>query len=302
VQSLEELLKLQCGVLSSRQARGHMTKGRLHWLTSRGQWQRPLPQVIVTHNGQLTDEQKRWSAWLFGGIRCAIANQTSAADDGLVGYHDDRVHIMVPYGRAVRSTSFVRVHETRRPPDEEDDVHPLHTPPRLRLPRALIEIARKARSPDDARGPLAAAVQQNLVRPSDVREALVRLGPVPRQAKLFAALDDIECAAHSLLELRFVDLVRRHRLPMPQLQCRVETHGVRYLDATWPAYSVWVEIDGAAHRDDANWIADLDRHNEVSVTGRLTANLRFSGHMLRARPDRCARQLTAALVRGGWSA
>jgi hypothetical protein len=35
--------------------------------------------------------------------------------------------------------------------------------------------------------------------------------------------------------------------------------------------------------------------------GRPTANLRYSGHLLRTKPDRCVRQLSAALVRGGWT-
>lgn len=124
---------------------------------------------------------------------------------------------------------------------------------------------------------------------------------MPRQAQLLAAFDDIEDGAHSALELLFVDLVRSRRLPMPTLQLRIDAHGLRRLDARWPAYNVWVEVDGAAHRDDANWIADLDRHNEVSVTGDVTVNLRYSGHLLRTRRDRCARQLIAALVRGGWT-
>jgi len=301
MQTFEKLLELQCGVLSSAQAREHVTKGRLHWLTSRGHWQRPLPLVVVTHNGPLSTEQKHWSASIFGGSRCALAHQTSAAADGLRGYQDDLVHIIVPYGSSIESQSFVRVHKTRNPPDESDDIHPLHKPARLRLPRALIEIARNARTLDDARGPLAAAVQQGLVRASDLRDVLLRVGPVPRQAQLLAALDDIASGAHSALELRFVDLVRQHRLPLPSLQHHVDADGVRHLDARWPAYNVWVEVDGAAHRDDATWVADLDRHNEVSVTGDPTANLRYSGHLLRTKPERCVRQLSAALVRGGWT-
>lgn len=301
MEKFEELLERQCGVLSSAQARMHISKGKLQWLTSRGDWQRPLPLVVVTHSGPLTVEQKHWSASIFGGPRSALSHQTSAEADGLRGYRDDVVHIIVPYGSSLESQSFVRVHKTRNPPDKSDDIHPLHAPARLRLPRALIEIARNAKTLDDARGPLAAAVQQSLVRASDLRDVLLRVGPVPRQAQLLAALDDIDSGAHSALELRFVYLVRSHRLPMPTLQHRVDADGVRHLDARWPAYNVWVEVDGAAHRDDANWVADLDRHNEVSVSGELTANLRYSGHLLRTKTDRCARQLTAALVRGGWS-
>ncbi|MEP7053662.1 MAG: hypothetical protein ABI912_00250 [Actinomycetota bacterium] len=221
---------------------------------------------------------------------------------GLTGYDDpDRVHMLAPHPSCVRSRSFVVVHSSRNPPDDVGDTHPLHTPKRLRLPRALIEMARIARTFDEARGPLAAAVQQRLVRPDDIRSVLARTGPLRFQAQLFAALDDIELGAHSGLELDFLALLREHALPLPALQKYVDAHGVRRLDAFWPAYAVWVEIDGAAHRDDDRWQADLDRHNELSTSGKPLRALRFSGHLLRTGRKRCARQLTAALGLGGWA-
>jgi hypothetical protein len=300
--SLDALLDNQCAVLSTRQALSHMSKGRLQWLTRPGgRWQRPLPLVVVTHNGPLTVEQQRWGAVLYAGRRAVLSHHTSAALDGLQRYADELVHVTVPHSSSVQSQSFVRVHRARCAPDECDDVHPLHQPPRMRLPRALVEMARVARSLDDARGPLAAAVQQGLVRAADLRDVLRRVGPVRREASLVVALDDIENGAHSVLELDFVELVRECGAPMPQLQTRLLAGGVRRLDATWPTYGVWVEVDGSAHREDGQWQADLDRHNEVSAAGEWRANLRFSAQALRRRRARCAEQLVTALRRGGWT-
>ncbi|HZG95421.1 MAG TPA: hypothetical protein VEZ46_11985 [Mycobacteriales bacterium] len=255
----------------------------------------------MTHNGPLTTEQERWAAVLHAGSRAALSHHTSATLDGLQRYADELVHVTVPHSSSVQSRSFVRVHRARCPPDECDDIHPVHEPPRMRLPRAVVEMARAARRQDDARGPLAAAVQQGLVRAGDLRDVLRRVGPVPREASLVVALDDIENGAHSVLELDFVQLVRECGAPMPHLQTRLLAGGVRRLDATWPAYGVWAEVDGAAHREDSQWQADLDRHNEVSVAGQWRANLRFSAQALRRRRTRCARQLVAALRQGGWT-
>lgn len=301
--SLERLLREQAGVLSAEQAARYVAKSSLQRLTSsRGRWQRPLPRVIVTHNGPLSVAQKRFAAALYGGPQAVLSHATSAELEGLEGYADDAVHLLVPHGRSLPSRSFVAVHKSRNPPHHTNDVHPLRRPPRLRLPRALIEMARSAPTLADARSPLAAAVQQGLVTPAQLRAVLARTGPIRHQVQLFLALDDIQDGAHSGLEIDFLALVREHGLPEPALQLVAATESQRRLDASWPAYAVWVEIDGAAHRDDASWQADLDRHNEISITGRQLCSLRFSGHLLRTQRVRCAHQLQAALERGGWKA
>ena len=298
---LADLRKRQCGVLSGAQAREYVAKSSLQWLTSpTGRWQRPLPRVIVTHNGPLSRAQQLQAALLYGGPHAVLSHSTAASLGGLEGYDDHAVHLLLPHPSSLPSKAFVVVHRSRNAPDEVNDVHPTRRPRRLRLPRALIEMARTATTLEDARAPLAAAVQQGLVRPRALREVLVRVGPMQFQAQLFAAIDDIELGAHSGLELEFLALIREHSLPEPTLQQRVEAGGLRKLDASWPAYDVWVEIDGAAHRSDALWHADLDRHNEISVSGRRLCTLRFSGHQLKTGRARCGRQLESALRQGGW--
>lgn len=299
--TLEAVLAAQAGVLSAAQAHLYIPKASLHRLTrANGRWQRLLPGVIVTHNGHPSRPEKLHAALLYGGQRAAISHATSGELHGMKGYPDVLVHILVPHTQSLPSRAFVLVHRSRNAPDVVGDVHPLKQPRRVRLPRALVEMARSAKSLDDARGPMAAAVQQGLVRPDDVRRVLLRVGPLRHQVQLLAALDDIELGAHSGLELQFLRLIRAYALPLPMLQQRVDAGGLRKLDATWPMYGVWVEIDGAAHRDDSAWQSDLDRHNEINVVAERMRALRFSGHLIRTRSERCARQLVDALMRGGW--
>lgn len=301
--TLDGLIKSQAGVLSSKQAGEHLAKSSIQRLTApAGRWQRPLPGVIVAHDGPLSREQQLWAAALYAGPQAALSHATSSELQGLKGYSQSAVHVLLPHGERAKSQTFVVVHRSRNAPDSTADVHPVLEPRHLKLPRSLVEMARVARSFDDARSPLAAAVQQALVRPSDLRDVLARVGPMRFQAQLFAALDDIEFGAHSGLELQFMDLVRELSLPVPTLQHHVVAGGrLRKLDARWAAYDVWVEIDGAAHRDDRQWQDDLDRHNEINVSGDRLCSLRFSGHLLKSKRDRCGRQLVAALRGGGWS-
>ena len=75
--------------------------------------------------------------------------------------------------------------------------------------------------------------------------------------------------------------------------------GRRFLDADWDAYRVHVEIDGLAHMWVEQWVADLERSNELEIC-RWERRLRFPGHRLTEDPDGVLDQLRRALRAGGW--
>ena len=107
-------------------------------------------------------------------------------------------------------------------------------------------------SPRPACGILAAAVQQRLTTPGELRVAVTAATRTRHRAALLAALDDIAQGTQALSEIDFVRLCRRHGLPVPTHQAvRVEPSGRRrYLDAEWTlpdGRSAAVEVDGALH-------------------------------------------------------
>ena len=132
--------------------------------------------------------------------------------------------------------------------------------------------------PRPAIGILAAAVQQRLVRPSDLRSALESAPRLRHRHALLAGVGDIEMGAQALSEIDFARLCRRHGLPTPMRQAvRPDRFGRRRcLDAEWITRTgrrLVAEVDGALHLVATTWWDDQLRQNEVVLTDRVV--LRF---------------------------
>ncbi|MGH3599613.1 MAG: endonuclease domain-containing protein, partial [Pseudonocardiaceae bacterium] len=110
-------------------------------------------------------------------------------------------------------------------------------------------------------------------------------------------------------EADFLRLLRRARLPMPELNAPVQTAaGVYYLDGLWREHGIGTEVDGAAwHLDATSWEQDLKRQNHIQAAG-ITL-LRFPVRRLRDDPAGVIAELRAALfptrpsrpLRPGWA-
>ena len=117
---------------------------------------------------------------------------------------------------------------------------------------------------------------------------------------MLRTLDDLELGAQSSHELRFLQGLRRRGLPMASLQTmKQRPDGKAYLDAWWERYRLHVEIDGLAHLWVGNWLADLERSNELEI-GSSARRLRFAGFQVLEREDMVLGQVERALVAGGW--
>ena len=264
----------------------------------RGLWTR-YGRVVVTHNGPLTAEQSLWVAVLRSPRGVVVAGLTAAVRRGLREQAPARPEPLVPAAGPLPHLQGVDVARTRLLP--EVDVHPTAQPPQLRLPRALVDRASRLHRPDDVRALLCAGVQQRLVRTVDLREVVLRSGPVRHRALMLRTLSDVEAGAHSVRELDFLRVLRRGRLPLPDLQVvRVRRGGRHYLDASWKRYALRAEVDGLGHLLVGTWAADLDRDNELQLTGPEECCLRIPGFWLDERPHHVIDQVRRGLVRGGW--
>jgi very-short-patch-repair endonuclease len=263
-----------------------------------GLWTR-YGRVVVCHNGPLTPEQELWVAVLRSPRGVVLAGATAARRRGLTLPAPPRPELLVPADGPLPHLPGIDVARTRVLPAV--DVHPLAQPPQLRLPRAVIDRASRVDRPDDVRALLCAAVQQRLLRADHLREVVERLGPVRHRALLLRTLDDVEGGAHSVRELGLLRVVRRGGLPMPDLQVVRQRPGGRYyLDAHWKKHALHAEVDGLGHLLVATWTADVDRANELSLSGDAECRLRIPGFWLDERPDHVVDQLRRGLLRGGW--
>ena len=292
-------LQQQCGVVTIASAVRWLGRAVVRWRLERGRWQQPCRGVVVTRSGPLSPDEMLWVVVLGAGTGAVLGGMSAARLDGLTGFDDGRVHVVVPASRQVEAnlSDAAVVHRSRLLGPA--DVHPVRRPPRTRTPRSILDAASWMRTENGTRAVLAAGVQQRLVRAEHLAAALARRGPVPRRALIRVTLADIAGGSQALSELDFCRLTRRFGLPEPRRQAlRKDKHGrVRWLDVCWERARLVVEVDGLWHMDATAWWADMRRDNELTLSGYRV--LRFPAFAVRDHPEEVAAQIADALGLAG---
>jgi hypothetical protein len=229
----------------------------------------------------------------------ALGGITALAYDGFTGLGTDETLVVLPEGANRPSLSEVTYHWSTELTDA--DVHPLRSPRRTRPQRSLVDAASWSSWSAErrARAIILAGVQQRLVRPRDLRDALSRRGPCRHRALIVESILDARGGVQSLPEFDFEMIRRRHGLPEPARQSiRRRKDGKYYLDVDWPDYDTACEIHGIPHIRVTQWESDLERANEIVIAGpRL---LVFSSYAVRRQQPRVGDQFVRMLRRGGW--
>lgn len=227
-------------------------------------WQRVLPGVIVAHSGPLLVEDRYRAAVKFGGADALLSHRAAGELHGLRIAAPKAVDITVPHGRRRVDTGDVIVHQSNRNAAwiMRRGIRCTH------IPRTVIDIAGQMSRLDDVRALISDVVQRRL---TDVEELATELKVCPRRgsAHLREALGEIRGGVRSAGEGAFLRLVRRARLPEPELNARIQTSGGWFIvDALWRQYGVAVEIDGQSwHLDAESWQRDLGRQNLLHAAG-----------------------------------
>lgn len=289
-------LALECGVISPDLVAGRPPQVRARLRA--GTWT-SYGGVVVMHNGPLSVEQAEWVALLYCGTGAVLAAASAMARGGVKVDRPAVPQVVLPWWRARLATDLADVRRSRLMSATE--VHPTRQPPQFRLARATVDAASLARKPDDVRALLCAPVQQRRLLAEQLRKSVLRIGPVTGRALMLRTIDDLELGAHSIHELRFTRGLRRAGLPQPDRQAWGEhPDGRRYLDCEWEMYGVHAEIDGLAHRLVGQWVADLDRSNELEIA-KVGCRLRIVGFLLFEQEARVMDQVRRALIAGGWT-
>ena len=276
--SWSDLLHQQQGVISRSQALGAgMSPDRWQWQLDSGRWRSVLPGVAVAHSGHVSEQELAWAAVLFGGTSSALTGDAALRAYGMTLPVPATWHVATPVRRQASVQEFrlgddgpgprVQPHRVHR---LAELVHPAKRPALLRPAPALLHSAGWAATARLAEARVAAAVQQRLVTPQQVRDAASALCRTPRRALVLTVLDDVELGAHARSELDFLAFLRRNQLPLPdclQLVQRVGTSRF-YLDGWYDRQRVSVEVDGAHHRLVGTWESDLLRSSLLAVAHR----------------------------------
>lgn len=82
-------------------------------------------------------------------------------------------------------------------------------------------------------------------------------------------------------------------------ELRRDRRGHYYLDLSWPAYGLVVEIDGIHHTQARQVIGDALRQNSLALAGDTVLRIPLLG--LRLQPDAFFAQIEQALLGQGWA-
>jgi hypothetical protein len=298
--SWEEIAESQCGVMSMRSAiEAGLTLTQIRVRLSSGTWQRPMRDVLVTGPEPLTRIQMLWCAIESVGPDAVLGGASAAELDGLQGYEDEQITVLVASGRRVRRRPGVAVRHSAclGPADVRADTLPRRTRPA----RSIIDMAEWALQRDQARSILAAAVQQRVITVDEMRATLRTRGPITRRTLVTETLDEIDAGAGVVIDFMYSRVEQAYDLPTGRRQAPlVVGRRLRHLDVRYEPWGVRVIIDDDRHdhpgrqRDDlvpASPSADL-------LDGQVV--VRCAADDLRDRPARVGAQVALALRRRGW--
>ncbi|MFE9960637.1 hypothetical protein [Streptomyces sp. NPDC005525] len=230
-----------------------------------GPWQQPLPGVYVLHPGQPTGEERLRSALLYVGRRRTVPAQGGAAPT--TGYGEamvtgraalalhgfslvpptsslDRIDVLVPRTRRLRSVRYVHVVRTTELPRPEQ----LAGLPVAPVARALADAVTGLGDTDAVRLLLTEAVRGGHCEPGAVVRELSRSKLLDRP-HIVDAVDSLLAEGRALAERRLYDMVRTYDLPEPLWNVDLRLPGGPHLggvDAYWPDQAVAVELDSRA--------------------------------------------------------
>jgi hypothetical protein len=228
-----------------------------------GSWQRLLPGIYLLHSGPPTSEERLYAALLYAGrpaeaehgVHCAEAMITGLAALALHRFSSspplrslDRVEVLVPRTRRVRSTGLARIMRTGELPA------PLEITglPVVPVPRALADAVAQLSDATAVRGLLTEAVRFGHSEPAAVLRELSRARLLSRP-HLVDAVDTLLAEGRALAEGRLYEMVRLHGLPDPLWNVDLRLPGGPRLggvDAYWPEQAVALAIDTRAPRQD----------------------------------------------------
>ncbi|MFE9993948.1 hypothetical protein [Streptomyces avermitilis] len=287
---LHHLSDAQRRVLTATQLRAHgVTAAETHeQCRPGGPWQQILPGVYLLHAGAPTSEECLHSVLMYAAraplspTPPAIPTQPGAQEphapqpyqDAMItglaalalhGFASappfpslDKIDVLVPKPRRLRSTGYARIVRAPALPDASV----VAGVPVAPVPRALADAVADLSDAGVVRRLLTEAVRAGHCEPAAVVRELTQARLLGRP-HVVDAVDSLLAEGRAIAEGRLYRMVREHGLPDPVWNVDLRLPGgppLGGLDAYWPEQAVAVELDTRAPRqghrqdsDDASW-------------------------------------------------
>jgi very-short-patch-repair endonuclease len=264
-QVIARIAARQHGVVSAAQ----LTEAGIHDYTvtrrvQAGRLHRIHRAVYAVGYNRLTFEGRCMAAVLALGEGAVVSHRSAASLWGMLKPHSGPIHVSVPGDGGRRKRPGITIHRS----------HSLIAGVRTR--RNDIGVTKPARTLKDLHRTVAEEIYQRAVR----RALDLRL----------IGSDDLkgeEEFMRSKLELLMFRLCRRHRLPQPEVNARVDRFEVDFL---WRDQKVIVETDSWRHHGDRAAF-ERDRARDARLHSHGFRVLRFTWRQIRETPEFVARTL-----------
>ncbi|MQA94344.1 MAG: hypothetical protein GEV11_06690 [Streptosporangiales bacterium] len=295
----DELIDLQCGVLTRKQAQNlGISDAVIQERIAYAEWQRLYWGVYATFPGKVPRMSRLWAAVLRAGPGAALSHTTAAELYGLADETPGPIHITVPRDRRVVRERDLVIHVSAY---AEPAVDPAARPSRIRVEHTVLDLVAQAERLGDALGWVTRACGNRLTTAERLRAALGERTRLRWRHELEAALSDVGAGAQSVLELGYLRRCERaHGLPPARRQERVIREGrSQYRDVEYAEFGVIVELDGViVHTDETR---PRDRRRDNLNTIEAAATLRYGWSDVYDSPCKVTEQVHSALANRGWA-
>lgn len=254
-----------------------------------GRLRKLWPDVYAVGPQETTPQGWWMAAVLTCGEGACLSHDSANQNFGTRPTRPGPIHVSVPSGRRPRRKG-IKVHRRTLDPGEITTHSRIPTTVPL---IALLDLAHAVGRKELERA-IGEADRLGLISPDELRAGAEAHPGRPGAGRLKKTLDrHTFVLTHTELERRFVAIVKRVGLPLPDGQWRMG--GIR-VDFIWTDLGLVVETDGLTyHRTAAQQSEDLARDHASAARGLLT--LRFSHAHVRYEPEHVQATLAAVAAR-----
>src|SRR5712691_6359371 len=284
------VLRKQGGLITRTQvlAAGWSVAALRHRLRPDGPWLAVLPGIYLGSNGPLADGQREIAAVLYAGAGCVLTGPAALRHQGVRVPATNTVDVLVPVSAKRQDADFVRMHRTRRMPDQTFVLNGIRW---ALAARAVADSARSEHDLREVRALVAGAVQGGKCTVPQLAAEL-RAGPTRESGRLRAVLEEVADG-----DLRL--LIKRSGLPEPMYNPDLYA-GSTFLarpDAWWKDAGVAGEVDSREwHFSPEQFAQTAARHSRMTAHGILVAH--FTPMQVRTEPRRVVAELRSAIEAG----
>lgn len=274
-----------------------VTVNQLRRMRASGWLRRVAPGVFAVAGVPESHRYRLRLGLLRLGERSWVSYEAAATLHGLDRSRADAVEFTVPRGARLERQPY-QVHTTKfLPPIDLVTVDGFRT---LSATRTILDLAHARRGIRRVEAAIDSSVRLGLSSPEVLAERLASLRGSGRWGCRLVDALLADSGGHSMLERRFLELVRQAGLPRPRTQVvhRRDGRHVARVDFLFDQVGVVVEVSGRlGHSTPAERARDAQRRNELQEIGRKVYE--YTWHDVTERPGMVIRTLTRRLRDAG---